>query len=135
MDLLTPRSDAVIQSPEVGRMRVAYALLAIAAVAAVGLILAWNSSTGLADPMLDSSTSTPTPPEAFFEGEAVVEVIMLPNAQEGDEPDVLLMALLTVGVAAGAGVLALIGYVFRKRIGFEPHRPPPREGGAPEEHH
>jgi hypothetical protein len=44
------------------------------------------------------------------------------------------MALLTVGVAAGAGVLALIGYAIRNRVGFWPHRPPPREGGAPEEH-
>ena len=55
--------------------------------------------------------------------------------QNDDEPDVLLMALLTVGAAAGATVLALIGYVIRNRLGFWLHRPPPREGGAPEEHH
>ncbi len=52
-----------------------------------------------------------------------------------DEPDVLLMALLTTGAAAGAAVLGLIGYVIRNRIGFWLHRPPPREGGPPKEHH
>ena len=57
------------------------------------------------------------------------------NNQDADnEADVLLMALITVGVAAGAGVLALIGYAIRNRIGFWPHRPPPREGSAPEHH-
>lgn len=58
------------------------------------------------------------------------------RAQEtDDEPDVLLMALLTVAVAGGAAVLALIGYAIRNRTGFWLHRPPPREEGAePEEH-
>jgi len=45
------------------------------------------------------------------------------------------MALLTTGAAAGAAVLGLIGYVIRNRIGFWLHRPPPREGGPPKEHH
>jgi hypothetical protein len=46
--------------------------------------------------------------------------------EEGDGPDVLLLALLTTGAAAAAGVVALIGYFVRKRIGFFPHRPPER---------
>jgi hypothetical protein len=55
--------------------------------------------------------------------------------QNDDEPDVLLMALLTVGAAGGAAVLSLIGYVIRNRVGFWLHRPPTREDGAPDEHH
>jgi hypothetical protein len=52
-------------------------------------------------------------------------------------PDVALLALLTIGAAAGAGLLALIGYLFRRRIGFWLHRPPERTGEEPppEEHH
>jgi hypothetical protein len=46
--------------------------------------------------------------------------------EEGDGPDVLLLALLTTGAAAAAGVVALIGYFVRQRIGFSPHRPPER---------
>lgn len=63
-------------------------------------------------------------------------IALEPPAQNNDdEPDVLLMALLTTGAAAGAAVLGLIGYVIRNRVGFWLHRPPPREGGEPEEHH
>ncbi len=62
--------------------------------------------------------------------------IVTERQQEDDDgPNVLLMALLTTGVAAGAAVLGLIGYVIRNRIGFWLHRPPPREGGPPQEHH
>jgi hypothetical protein len=55
--------------------------------------------------------------------------------QNNDEPDVLLMALLTVGVAGAAAVVALIGYFIRNQVGFWLHRPPPREDGTPDEHH
>jgi hypothetical protein len=55
--------------------------------------------------------------------------------QDDDDPDILLMALLTVGIAAGAAALSLIGYVIRQRIGFWLHRPPPRDGSAPQDHH
>lgn len=48
---------------------------------------------------------------------------------EGDS-DVLELALLTIGAAGGAVLLALLGYVFRKRIGFWLHRPPPGGGDA-----
>jgi hypothetical protein len=54
---------------------------------------------------------------------------------EGDDSDVdiLRLALLTNGAAGAAGVIALIGYVIRKRIKYEPHAP--REGEGPPEHH
>lgn len=46
--------------------------------------------------------------------------------EEHNGPDVLLLALLTTGAAAGAGLIALVGYVIRNRVGFWLHRPPER---------
>jgi len=55
--------------------------------------------------------------------------------QRNNGPDVLRMVLLTMGAAAGAAFLGLIGYVIRKRIGYWPHRPEPQEGAPVDEHH
>lgn len=53
------------------------------------------------------------------------------SSDNGDSnPDILLLALLTVGAASGAGVLALFGYLLRRRVGFWMHRPPP---GGPDD--
>lgn len=52
---------------------------------------------------------------------------------DGDDVDILLLALLTIGAAGGAAVLALLGYLIRRRIGYEPHAP--HEGEEPPEHH
>ena len=54
---------------------------------------------------------------------------------EGDDSDVdiLRLALLTIGAAGAAGVIALIGYLIRKRIGYDPHAP--HDGEEPPEHH
>jgi hypothetical protein len=41
----------------------------------------------------------------------------------GDGPDILPLALLTIGAAGGLGVLALIGYFVRRKVGFDPHAP------------
>jgi len=53
--------------------------------------------------------------------------------EDGGGPDILRLALLTIGAAGAAGLLALIGYVIRKRIGYEPHAP--KSGEEPPEHH
>ncbi len=48
------------------------------------------------------------------------------SGDSGDSnPDILLLALLTIGAAGGAAVVALFGYVLRRRVGFWMHRPPP----------
>jgi len=54
----------------------------------------------------------------------------------GSEPDVLELALLTIGAAGGAALVALFGYWLRNRIGFWLHRPPPpgEKTGGPEHH-
>ena len=51
----------------------------------------------------------------------------------GGGPDILLTALVTTASVGGAAVLLTLGYLLRRRIGFEPHRPPPGdedEGGG-----
>ena len=58
-----------------------------------------------------------------------------PEPEEGDGPDVLLLALLTTGAAGAAGVVAGIGYLVRRRVGFWLHRPPDRDGGGDAPHH
>ena len=46
-------------------------------------------------------------------------------------PDILLIALITTASMGGAAVLFTLGYLLRRRIGFEPHRPPEdKEEGA-----
>ena len=46
------------------------------------------------------------------------------DGDDDDGPDILLMALVTIAIAGGAAVLFTLGYLLRRRIGFEPHRPP-----------
>ena len=72
-------------------------------------------------------TNTPASPTETGEPNGVID--------EGDDSDVdiLRLALLTIGAAGAAGVIALIGYLIRKRIGYEPHAP--HDGEEPPEHH
>ncbi len=49
-------------------------------------------------------------------------------------PDILPLALITAGAIGAAAFVGLVLYVVRLRIGYSPHRPPPREGGEPDEH-
>ena len=72
--------------------------------------------------------------ELEIEFGAGVDILDTQPPVDDDKPDVLLMALLTVGAAGGAAVLAMIGYVVRNRVGFWPHRPPPRDGSPSDEH-
>ncbi len=50
------------------------------------------------------------------------------DADDDDGPDILLLALITIASVGGAAVLFTLGYLLRRRIGYEPHRPPEDEG-------
>jgi methionine-rich copper-binding protein CopC len=52
---------------------------------------------------------------------------------DDDGPDILFLALITIASVGGAAVLFTLGYLLRRRIGFEPHRPP-EDGGGEEGH-
>lgn len=45
------------------------------------------------------------------------------NVEEDGDSDALLLSLLAIGAAGGAGVLLLLGYAFRRRIGWWLHDP------------
>jgi len=64
--------------------------------------------------------------ELEIEFAAGVDLLETQPPADDDQPDVLLMTLLTVGAAGAAGVVALIGYLIRQRTGFWLHRPPER---------
>lgn len=55
------------------------------------------------------------------------------EAAGGGVEDILLKALLTTGVAWGIALVVTVLHLVRKRIGFEPHAPPPAEESG--EHH
>jgi methionine-rich copper-binding protein CopC len=56
------------------------------------------------------------------------------SGADSDGPDILLAALITIAAAGGAAVLFTLGYLLRRRIDFEPHRPPQGEEDEGGEH-
>jgi len=52
------------------------------------------------------------------------------DADDDDGPDILLLALITIASVGGAAVLFTLGYFLRRRIGYEPHRPPEGDEGG-----
>ncbi len=50
------------------------------------------------------------------------------DGADDEGPDILLTALVTTASVGAAAVLLTLGYLLRRRIGFEPHRPPPSDG-------
>ncbi len=80
-----------------------------------------KKSTATAVPS-PTPAETPPPVTPSPTGGAVTE-----DAGDDDGPDILFLALITTASVAGAAVLFTLGYFLRRRIGYEPHRPP--EGG------
>ena len=56
------------------------------------------------------------------------------GADDDDGPDILLLALLTTASVGGAAVLFTLGYLVRRRIGHDPHRPPEGDEGGGGDH-
>jgi hypothetical protein len=54
-------------------------------------------------------------------------------AGSSSSPDILKYALFTIGAAGAAAVVLLLGYLVRRRVGYDPHREKP--GGDDDEHH
>jgi hypothetical protein len=55
------------------------------------------------------------------------------SEDQDDDPSVLEMALMTVAVASAAAVVGMLGYVLRKRVGYEPHAS--KGDDSPDDHH
>jgi methionine-rich copper-binding protein CopC len=83
----------------------------------------------------ESSTATPAPSPT--PGETPPPVTPSPeagtvtgDAGDDDGPDILLLALITTASVGGIAVLFTLGYFLRRRIGYEPHRPPEGDEGG-----
>jgi len=81
--------------------------------------------------------STPAPSLSPTPGETPPPVTPSPeggtetgDTEDGDGPDILLLALITIASVGGAAVLFTLGYLLRRRIGYEPHRPPEDDEGG-----
>ncbi len=74
-----------------------------------------------------SAGDTPVPPPSPTPGETPPPVTPSPD---DDGPDILLLALITIASVGGAAVLLTLGYFLRRRIGYEPHRPPEGDEGG-----
>lgn len=74
-----------------------------------------------------AGTMTVTPSPSLQPRSTGPGVTAGPVVEEGGGagPDILPLALITVGVGGAAAVLVLIGYFVRRRVGYEPHKPKP----------
>lgn len=81
------------------------------------------------------STPAPSPPTAtpLAETPSPGDDIVSGDTDDNDGPDILFLALITIAVVGGAAVLFTLAYFLRRRIGYEPHRPP--EGDEGDEGH
>ena len=87
-----------------------------------------NAATGSS---VAAITSPPTPSPAASRTPIVTRG-PIEEEDGGDGPDILKLALITVGLAGGAAVLTLTGYVVRRRVGYEPHKP---KSDGSDDHH
>ena len=78
-----------------------------------------RSVTPSPGPSITGPTASPAPPT---------------NGDDGGR-DILELALFTIGAAGGAALIALAGYMVRRRIGFWLHKPPPEDTPPDDEHH
>lgn len=84
-------------------------------------------------PIRETRAATPEP-SATAEGEPTPSERPSGGETDDDDSDILVLALLTIGAAGGAALIALIGYFVRRAIGFEPHKPS-GDGAGHGEHH
>jgi hypothetical protein len=87
--------------------------------------------------LASGATHSPTrSPGSGSDGTPKPTDIVIVEEPDDDGPDVALLALLTIGAAGIAGVVALLGFLIRRRTGFWLHRPPERgDEMPPDEHH
>jgi hypothetical protein len=104
-----------------------FTLVALLAAAAIAVL----AFAALAYPARPTAAASSDGSGAISSGDAHTGV----QFQQNDEPDRTELILWTLAASGAAAVLAVIGYFIRLRIGFWPHRPPPRDASAPEDLH
>jgi len=81
----------------------------------------------------ETPTETPTPTASPEETATATATPAGGEDKDDGGPDILTIALLTTAVAGAAAAVGTLGYLFRRRIGFDLHRPP--EGGEEDRGH
>ncbi len=85
--------------------------------------------------LASGGTGTPVQPSGASVSSARSVTPAPANSDDGGGPDILLLSLGAVAVAAVLGALGYAGYALRRRAGFWPRRPPPSDGGPPGDTH
>jgi len=80
-----------------------------------------------------SGSATPKPSGTTLSPSGSPSATPVPGDTESSGPDILKLALLTIGAAGAAAVLLLIGFGIRRAVGFDWHKPGP--GGGDSGHH
>ena len=91
----------------------------------VAAAVASPTATATPSPTADDTPPPATPP---------ADETTTDSGDESDGPDILLTALVTTASVGGAAILLTLGYLLRRRIDFEPHRPPPTDEDEGQEH-
>ena len=81
----------------------------------------------------ETPTETPTPTASPEETATATATPAGGEDKDDGGPDILMIALLTTAVAGAAAAVGTLGYLFRRKIGFDLHRPP--EGGEEDRGH
>ena len=99
-----------------------------------------SGGTATASPTPDPNATTPAAASASPvltsrspSASATPTASPIAAGSSSSSPDILKYALLTIGAAGAAGVILLIGYLVRRRVGYDPHREKP--GGGGDDHH
>jgi hypothetical protein len=79
-----------------------------------------------------AGSASPAPTSGRSSASATPTASPIAAGSNSSGPDILKYALLTIGAAGAAGVILLIGYLVRRRIGYDPHREKP---GGDGDHH
>ena len=87
-----------------------------------------EAGTGTVTPTPEGNKATETPPVGTGATASQPTLSPKPTASPAvidtdDSPDIDKYAYLTIGAAGVAAVIATLGYLFRRRIGFDPHKP------------
>jgi hypothetical protein len=77
-------------------------------------------------------SASPLPTSGRPSASATPSASPIAPGSSSNGPDILKYSLLTIGAAGAAGVILLIGYLIRRRVGYDPHREKP---GGDDGHH
>ena len=85
--------------------------------------------------LAEGATNQPTAPSGGTEETPTATPEESTGSGDDDDLSVTELALITVGIAAAAAVVGVLGFFFRKRVGYEPHAPSDDAGDSGDDQH